>query len=47
MRRERFAEAERRMIEHKINSLVVVGEQGEIQGVVQIYDGRAPRPESA
>lgn len=45
--RERFAEAERRMLAHKINSLVVVGEQGEIQGVVQIYDGRAPRPESA
>lgn len=45
--RERFAEVERRMLAHKINSLVVVGDSGEILGVVQIYDGRAPRPESA
>lgn len=45
--RERFAEVERRMLAHKINSLVVVGDQGEILGVVQIYDGRASRPESA
>ncbi len=44
--RERFAEAEKRMLAHKINSLVVAGDQGEILGVVQIYDGRAPRPES-
>lgn len=44
--RERFAEAEKRMLAHKINSLVVSGDDGEILGVVQIYDGRAPRPES-
>jgi arabinose-5-phosphate isomerase len=44
--RERFAEAEKRMLAHKINSLVVAGDEGEILGVVQIYDGRAPRPES-
>jgi arabinose-5-phosphate isomerase len=37
---ERFAEAERRMLGHKINSLVVVSDEGEVVGVVQIYDGR-------
>jgi arabinose-5-phosphate isomerase len=34
---ERFADAEMRMLERKINSLVVVEERGAVIGIVQIY----------
>lgn len=44
---ERFADAEQRMLAHKVNSLLVVGDAGEVLGVVQIYDGRASRPDPA
>ncbi|MGD9256038.1 MAG: KpsF/GutQ family sugar-phosphate isomerase, partial [Chromatiales bacterium] len=35
---ERFAEAEQVMLENKINSLVVVNEDGKLSGILQIYD---------
>ena len=35
---ERFAEAEQQMLENKINSLVVVNEDGKLSGILQIYD---------
>lgn len=40
---ERFADAEHRMLHHKINSLVVVSDAGAVVGIVQIYDGRLGR----
>lgn len=35
---KRFAEAEQEMLDKKINSLVVTGEDGKVVGVLQIYD---------
>jgi arabinose-5-phosphate isomerase len=35
---ERFSEAEQVMLENKINSLVVVNEDGKLSGILQIYD---------
>jgi arabinose-5-phosphate isomerase len=39
---ERFVEVEARMLAHKINALVVVGEDRMVVGVVQIYDAGPP-----
>jgi arabinose-5-phosphate isomerase len=39
---ERFADAELRMLERKINSLVVVDDRGFVVGIVQIYGARGP-----
>ena len=41
---ERFAEAENRMREMKINSLVVLGERESVAGVLQIYDIASDAP---
>ena len=40
---ERFVEVEQRMLEHKINSLVVVDDAQRAIGIVQIYDARPRR----
>jgi arabinose-5-phosphate isomerase len=35
---QKLIEAEKRMTEHKINSLLVTNDKGMLEGVIQLYD---------